>query len=161
MSSSLPHSLFAFADERSLGFDPTIKRVPGHPTQFTFQPTHHQESRRRFRTKSTISSFGAEPLRSRGTRVFKAIEIDDLDREKGSHVVLKDTWIDTDRIREGDILAQLYDEAQGDDKLLVEKYFLTTVCHGDVQLNSEAVDDTKQGLMRGLNHISGGSVRIT
>lgn len=56
---------------------------------------------RRFWTTKTISSYGVEPLRGRGTRVFEAIEIDVHDREKGLPVVLKDIWIDHDRTREG------------------------------------------------------------
>jgi Fungal protein kinase len=64
--------------------------------------------------------------------------------------VLKDIWIDHDRTREGAILAQLYDEADDEDKKLVKQYFLTTVCHGDVWRELNAIDDTEQGLMRGL-----------
>jgi Fungal protein kinase len=89
-------------------------------------------------------------LRGRGTRVFKAVEIDKDDKETGSIVVLKDIWIDHDRTREGDILAELCKGAVEEDKLLVKEYFLTTVCHGDVWIK-EAVDDTAKGLMRGLS----------
>jgi hypothetical protein len=64
--------------------------------------------------------------------------------------VLKDIWIDSDRTREGDILAQLQSEANTEDKKLVEKYFLTTLCHGDVWMAPNLPDDTKNGLMRGL-----------
>ena len=136
----------------SLGFDPTMERVPGQPTQFniTVHPNQHQEKPRRFQTKRIISSSGAEPLRGRGTRVFEAVEIDEDGHEIGVNVVLKDIWIDKDRTREGIILAQLYDEAQGDDKALVRKYLLTTLCHGDVLLEGEVPDDTEESIMRGL-----------
>ena len=53
-------------------------------------------------------------------------------------------------MREGEILAQLYNEAKGEDKGLVQEYFLTTVCHGDVCLGPKMVDDTEVGLMRRL-----------
>jgi hypothetical protein len=43
----------------------------------------------------------------------------------------------------------LYDEADDEDKVLVKKHFLTTICHGDVWV-AAAVDDTADGLMRGL-----------
>lgn len=136
----------------SLGFDPTIQRIPGQPTQFIMavHTSHYQEKPRRFRTKSIISSTGADPLRGRGTRVFEAIEIDEHGHEIGTNVVLKDIWIDKDRAREGTILAQLYDEAKGNDKALVQKYFLTTVCHGDVWLDEKVADDTEESIMRGL-----------
>jgi hypothetical protein len=113
-------------------------------------PNNDKKNLRRFRTTKIISSYGAEPLRGRGTRVFEVIEIDAHDKEKGSPVVLKDIWIDHDRTREGDILAQLYDQADDDDKKLVEKHFLTTICHGDVWTGSDVRDDTENNLMRGL-----------
>ena len=68
----------------------------------------------------------------------------------GSPVVLKDIWIDHDRTREGIILAQLYDEAGDEDKELVKKHFLTVICHGDVWTEPDVLDDTENGLMRGL-----------
>ena len=113
-------------------------------------PNNDKKNLRRFRTTKIISSYGAEPLRGRGTRVFGVIEIDAHDKEKGSPVVLKDIWIDHDRMREGVILAQLYDQADDDDKKLVEKHFLTTICHGDVWTGSDVLDDTENTLMRGL-----------
>jgi hypothetical protein len=64
--------------------------------------------------------------------------------------VLKDIWIDDYRTREGMILTQLYNEANEEDKKLVEKHFLTTVCHGDVWIKPEVVDDTPNSLMHGL-----------
>ena len=144
---------FAFADKKSLGLDPTIYRVPGKPAQLiiTVHPDNDKETPKRFRTEKIISSYGAEPLRGRGTRVFEAIEIDEHGRDNGPAVVLKDIWIDHDRAREGTILAQLYDDADDEDKKLVRKYFLTTVCHGDVLMYPGVFDDTKKGLMRGLN----------
>jgi hypothetical protein len=65
--------------------------------------------------------------------------------------VLKDIWIDSDRIREGNILALLHAEAEGQDKKLFEKHFLTTICHGDVWTEFDILDDTANALMRGLN----------
>jgi Fungal protein kinase len=135
-----------------LGFDPTIERVPGESAQFiiTVHPHNDKKNPRRFLTKKILSSYGAEPLRGRGTRVFEAIEIDEHGREKGSAVVLKDIWIDHDRAREGAILAQMLEAADEDTKKLLEKHFLTTVCHGDVLDEAGCYDDTEKGLMRGL-----------
>lgn len=104
-----------------------------------------------FRTRKLISSYGAEPLRGRGTRVFEAIEIDRNGSLKGSPVVLKDIWIDRDRTREGAILARLHAVANGEDKELIKKHFLTTICHGDVWTEFDTLDDTENALMRGLN----------
>jgi hypothetical protein len=65
--------------------------------------------------------------------------------------VLKDTWIDSDRTREGNSLASLYEAADGEDKQLIEKFFLTTISHGDVWTELDILDDTANGLMRGLH----------
>jgi hypothetical protein len=144
--------VFAFADKKSLGFDPTIDRIPGDPTQLivTVHPDIDNKYPRRFCTTNILSSFGAESLRGRGTRIFEAIEKDWQGCEIGSPVVLKDIWIDHDCTREGIILAQLYDEADDEDKELVKKHFLTVICHGDVWTEPDILNDTENGLMRGL-----------
>jgi Fungal protein kinase len=82
--------------------------------------------------------------------VFEAIEINELNRDQGADVVLKDIWIDTDRTREGAILAQLYNKANDQDKALVQRYSLTAICHGDVWIHEAVVDDTEKALMRNL-----------
>jgi hypothetical protein len=64
--------------------------------------------------------------------------------------VVKDIWIDHDRKREGAILAELHAQAVNEDKKLVEKYFLTAICYGDVWMAPGVLDDTENGLMRGL-----------
>ena len=64
--------------------------------------------------------------------------------------MLKDTWIDSDRTREANILALLYAAADDEDKPLFQKHFLTPICHGDVWTESDILDDTANALMRGL-----------
>jgi hypothetical protein len=65
--------------------------------------------------------------------------------------VLKDIWIDSDRMREGNVLASLHAAANDEDRQLLEKHFLTIVCHGDVWTELDILDDTANALMRGLN----------
>ena len=122
--------MFVFADRISLGFDPTIHHVIGQPEQLviTVHPGQDWEKLRCFFTKSIISLSGAEPLQGQGTCVYKATKLDKSGDEQGTDVVLKDIWINKDHMREGEILTQLYSEAKGEDKGLVQKYFLTTVC---------------------------------
>ena len=48
------------------------------------------------------------------------------------------------------ILAQLYDEADDEDKELVKKHFLTVICYGDVWTEPDIFNNTENGLMRGL-----------
>jgi hypothetical protein len=79
------------------------------------------------------------------------VEIDGNGSEIGSPVVLKDIWINSDRTREGNILASLRATANGEDKELFGRHFLTTICHGDVWTELDILDDTANTLMRGLN----------
>jgi hypothetical protein len=64
--------------------------------------------------------------------------------------VLKDIWIDSDRMREGNVLALLRAAANDEDRQLLVKHFLTIVCHGDVWTELGILDDTANDLMRGL-----------
>jgi len=86
-------------------------------------------------------------LRTR-TRVFEPIEVKDGGKETGGPVVLKDIWIDHDRMREGDILAQLYNDMDGEDQRLAKKHFLTPICHGDVLVAPDTADDTRDIMRR-------------
>jgi hypothetical protein len=99
--------------------------MPGEPKQFfiTVHPDNDDKSVRRFCTKKIISSFGAEPLRGRGTRVFEAIEIDKHGNERSSAVVMKDIWIDHDRVREDAIVAKLHAQADNENKSLWRSFF--------------------------------------
>ncbi|KAF9509518.1 hypothetical protein BS47DRAFT_1487893 [Hydnum rufescens UP504] len=127
---------FAFADRRSLGFYATMVRTPGDPTHFiiTIHPHHDSGKPRRFRTRQIISS--------------SAIEVEDGGKETRGPVVLKDIWIDHDRMREGDILTQLYNDVDGEDKRLAKKHFLTPICHGDVLVAPDTADDTRDIMRR-------------
>ena len=113
---------FAFADKKSLGFDPTVQLDTSNEGQFilTVQPGNDKQRLRRFRTMQIISS-GAEPLLGRGTRVFEAVEINENRDPNGSPVVLKDTWVDSDRTREGNVIALLHTEANCEDRKLIER----------------------------------------
>ena len=64
--------------------------------------------------------------------------------------MLKDTWIDNDRIREGNVLASIDAAVDSDDRILFERNFLTRICDGDVWTDFDTLDDTAN-LMRGLN----------
>ena len=69
---------------------------------------HFQEAQ--FKTVDLLSNVGAEALRGRGTRVWMVRRWVD-GAETGDAMVLKDCWIDSDRTREGDIMAQIVEEA--------------------------------------------------
>ena len=58
---------------------------------------------------------------------------------------------DSDCTREGSIVALLHAVANDEDKELVGKHLLTTICHGDAWKELDILDDTANALMRGLN----------
>ena len=66
-------------------------------------------------------------------------------------MVLKDTWIDSDRTREGKVLSSI-DAAidDTDDREVFETNFLTRICDGNVWTDFDTLDDTVH-LMCGLN----------
>jgi hypothetical protein len=155
MSKRLVQNPFAFSDQTLLGFDPTIQPAEDDEKQFIItihhDHDHDKNDSRTFHTLKLLPSYGAEPLRGRGTRVFEAVELDGQgNQKKGSPVVLKDIWIDGDRKREGAIVALLRAAPSGEDKQLVEKHSLTAVCHGDVWTDTNTLDDTENALKLGL-----------
>lgn len=82
-------------------------------------------------------------IRGRATRVYEA-HVDDPDPDNHfiSHtVVLKDSWIDVGRPKEGDTLAKLLEGATEEEKLL----FLTVLQHGVVNIDGQ--DDSTEDLV--------------
>ncbi|KAF9810535.1 hypothetical protein IEO21_06858 [Rhodonia placenta] len=108
-----------------------------------------------YRTNKLISDFGADGLRGRGTRVWKAkkLVVDESTGEKkeeGPDVVIKVSYIDDDRQREGSILAQIYDFLVAIKKeSFYERCFLSVITHGDVYVHGR-LDQTRQLMTRGL-----------
>ena len=103
---------------------------------------------RTFRTVRLLSNIGAESLRGRGTRVWEVAELDDSGEVKpGNTVVLKDSWVDDDRDREGKIIADVLKAAEACGKNSLENktmktHLLTTVAFGDVSIHGK-VDKTR------------------
>lgn len=150
---------FTYASHEGLGWDNTMTlRWDGDTPQYdiTVQPFPAQEAEdgpteelkpRTFRTEELLSGIGAEHLRGRGTRVWAVKEL--IDGRVGKDTfVLKDTWIDSDRIREGYITAKILRSVQNkNDKALVRSALLTTEIHGDVHVDGKA-DCTLAGDLR-------------
>lgn len=92
-----------------------------------------RNSARKFRTIEMVYCAPVDAMRGRGTRVWKAVEIGRRADPKKVFII-KDTWIDSDRTREGDVMTQILQDATSDThRAALEKIFLTVVCHGDVQ----------------------------
>lgn len=129
-----------FSDATSLGWDPTMTYVPASGTEagyYTIQvPSQDGTTVTVYRTLDIISDIGTNTTRGRGTRVWKIVKTTD---PKGKTAVLKESWIDSERDREGDILKQLRDSAKTDDqKNTMSLCFLTVQVNGDVMINSKA-----------------------
>ena len=75
-------------------------------------------------------------LRGRATRVYEAYDVEDPD----SRVVIKDSWVDVNRPKEGDTLSEILDDASEDEKAM----FLTILVHGVVTIDGK--DDLTQDL---------------
>lgn len=150
---------FTYASYDGLGWDSTMTlRWDGGTPQYdiTVQPfpIHDTEDSREeelkprtFRTKELLSGIGAEHLRGRGTRVWAVNELVNGD-VVAETFVLKDTWVDSDRIREGKITATILKSVKNAKaNALVKSALLSTEIHGDVLVNGVA-DCTLDGDFR-------------
>jgi hypothetical protein len=145
-----------YADPAQLGWDPSIIRrlCPiTHKVQYDITIHPRDAPPVTYRTKEMISNIGAEALRGRGTRVWKAVklvkEVGNVEvLEDVSAVVIKDSWVDSDRKREGRILEEIRASTDSDSatREFLDRHFLTVICYGDVLIGGEA--DTTDMLQR-------------
>ena len=78
-----------------------------------------------FRTTELISSIGAEAVRSRGTRVWQAQQLD-AGKMQPTKVVMKDYWVDSNRMREPVVrLKMLEDAPTAKAKNILRRHLLT------------------------------------
>jgi hypothetical protein len=123
------------ASHADLGFDPTISRIHAGPPACkpTLRITVHDAivGRKQYDAVQVLSVASADPMMGRGTRVWLVKETDNPDAPLR---VLKDSWVDSGRTREGANMAKICN-------LLVEKdpearkHFLTVEACGDVCFN--------------------------
>ncbi|KAF8498440.1 hypothetical protein JB92DRAFT_3125288 [Gautieria morchelliformis] len=141
---------FCFATEIQMGWDPTIERLSiGSSEQYKIQVQDKVTGKVVYvKTVELIADFGADAVRGRGTRVWKAL----LRQSDGTdmHVVVKDVWIDADRVREGDIRTMLEEQASNNktNKNKIAKHFVTVLFSGDVLIDGQ-IDDTFDFIQRG------------
>ena len=88
-----------------------------------------------YRTLDIIADRGAKNLRSKGTRVWKAVRLDD-GVPVGEPVALKDCWVETEG-READIIAKLLQSPLFVAMPDYARFFLTTDSHGDVFIDGK------------------------
>ncbi|KAJ3545075.1 hypothetical protein NM688_g5671 [Phlebia brevispora] len=130
----------ASAEEYELGWDPTMTRLS--KGQFDVQVRTEHGKTVIYRTEQLLSSHAAEAMLSRGSRVHSARRLVN-GQPSGDLVVLKDTWIDADRDREGEILKTIERLANQDGLRGFDEYFLKVLAHGDV-----FIQDAKGNLIK-------------
>lgn len=124
-----------YAEPPDLGWDPTM--IPSTDGQYDITVHPINGTTKTYRTLKLLSHSGAEDLRSKGTRVWRAILFED-GKEYGDPVILKDVWADSHRRYEGEILEDIRSASlPADLQRLIEFSFLTVVCHGDVFLDPQ------------------------
>lgn len=106
------------------------------------------EEDRVYRTEELISDVGADHIRGRGTRVWKVHEVLADGGLSSNLRVLKDAWIDSDRMREGQIMDEILSSTDDPEKKAqLEAILLTKETHGDVYVDGVA-DHTIEGPSR-------------
>ena len=123
-----------YAEDIELGFDPTIKAVKATDGVAQYEITVRDEAggERIYRTTKVLSASGDNYLIGRATRVWEAVEIVD-GVEVGDPVALKDCWVDSDRDREGYIIAQIRASPLSEkDQKDLNRVLITVPIHGDV-----------------------------
>ncbi|KIP01957.1 hypothetical protein PHLGIDRAFT_96497, partial [Phlebiopsis gigantea 11061_1 CR5-6] len=139
-----------FAQPHQLGWDDTIRRLPSEPQT---PPRYDIDvNGKTYRTVRLLSNVGAEALRGRGTRVWEVRELSQNGEELDMPLVLKDSWVDSDCTREGEVLKNIRSASNINVKLavLVDITLLHTHDYGDVQVCGED-DDAHTVIRRGLD----------
>ncbi|KAJ7135376.1 hypothetical protein C8R43DRAFT_615500 [Mycena crocata] len=130
---------FSYAGTENLGYDTTI-------TQFTNKSNRIQYRIRlngvTYLTIRPLSDHSADGIRGRATRVW-LVHAEGIPEV---HYVLKDVWVPSDSLTEGDQLRLLHDILRPmevpDGTPHPSEYFLTVVNDGFVPLSDETDDDT-------------------
>lgn len=124
------------ADHHELGFDPSVclhhDDANGRQYEITVSSAAEQQV---YRTLSLLSNTTPNAILGRGTRVWKAVRVEN-GTETGEPVALKDAWVDDDESREGttytNILASTTSSKTTE---TLKKYLLTVLSDGDVFVN--------------------------
>lgn len=147
-------SRLQFADDQDLGFDKTITRAPGLDATGRAQ-YDIKVGEKVYRTQRLISSIGAESTRGRGTRVWEVRELDAHGNEASESCILKDSWSDRSRDREGKINELIRGTKTADQRVTegLNKSLLTYLSSWDVTVEiSKGVhhtDSTRGIITRG------------
>ncbi|KAJ3559365.1 hypothetical protein NM688_g393 [Phlebia brevispora] len=138
-----------YADPLELGWDPTMQSLSdGHNFDITI--ISEDGEARVYRTSALISDSSAQSVRSRATRVWKAIRLEDGE-ESGEPVALKDTWVEPEQQAEGTVIKAVRDAVSLGNNNLADQVFPRVEWHGDVVLGDDRriLDCTRSFLSMG------------
>ncbi|KAF8909743.1 hypothetical protein CPB84DRAFT_1765356 [Gymnopilus junonius] len=135
----------SFADPTDLGYDPTVRLYKNIPeSEFQYDIEFGGST---YRTLEILSSFQADTIRGRATRVFKARKVvNGKVNENGPFYVIKDIWMDDNRESEGKILENVLRTVPKE----FHPHFLNVIGHGNVGVNG-VDDNTFLVHLRGLD----------
>ena len=110
-----------YSSEEALGRDMSMTPIWNGDRAITPQYdilVHTQESElapvvvKTFRTVKLLSGIGAETIRGRGTRVWAVHAVEDGKVDDSHTYVLKDGWVDSDRMPEAKVVAAIVADAE-------------------------------------------------
>lgn len=112
--------------------------------------SHDSQSTVVYKTLEILSNVGTEAIRGRGTRVWRVegMKKDGQPFSPRQTFILKDSWMDADREREGAILAKIRQSAtklSSTRKEILESALLTVEIYGDVWINPDDSDADASG----------------
>jgi Fungal protein kinase len=137
-------SSLAYANVAELGYDPTME-LCWKRDKWNYKITIKGENNRGkivtkvYETTDIIADMSSN-LRERATRVYEAYDVEN----PNTKVVIKDSWVDSNRPKEADTLSEILDDASDDEKAM----FWTVLIHGVVQIDGRE-DLTQDLLMNG------------
>lgn len=107
--------------------------------------SHDSQSTVVYKTLEILSNVGTEAIRGRGTRVWRVegMKKDGQPFSPRQTFILKDSWMDADREREGAIIAKIRLSAGNLDpelKEILESALLTVAIYGDVFIDPDDSD---------------------
>lgn len=123
--------------------------VSGSPFQYDITVRELDTTEEKvYRTEELISDVGADHIRGRGTRVWKVHQVLAEGALSTDVRVLKDAWIDSDRVREGKVMNDILSSTDDPSvKARLAAILLTKETHGDVYVGG-IVDHTIDGPSR-------------
>lgn len=134
----------AFSDMVSLGYDPTIKRIQAGDGNIQYEYMM-SNGITYVMVGSPLFDFRADVAEGHATQVWKVYRkaIPDVFH------ILKDLWMFSDATLEGDILRDLHQKVDEEH----QRYFLTVLAHGTVNISSSCPDTTVGTVLRAIPEI--------